>query len=202
MTIEDFTSAVRSRAEGRYDVQTASAEIDEWLFRSPESLSQRQVIRLRRLVTTESRWRTLLVTRVQRPQDVSMAIRWSAEVRDTLTEPGTSDLYLFLLGEDIHRNIGADIEANDLFCRKFVLREGETAEMLLDRTFLSRPFSQRDGLEFNDPLHHAMSQTALHHPWFSSEIQEMWRQALLSGKQGNEIADFLLFNISEGKDLG
>jgi hypothetical protein len=197
MSIEQFLAAVQSRAEGRFELQTAGAEIDALQALAPEQLTNRQVIRLCRIGNERAGWRTLLIATLASTSDLTTANRWAAEARDSLPEPGTADLYLFLLTDAIVDNVGADIEASELFCRKFVLRQNESAEELLDRTFLTRLFSQTAGVSFTDPLQAALSQTAEHHLWFSVRQQEAWRGALLSGKPGSDIVDDLLAQVSD-----
>jgi hypothetical protein len=120
-------------------------------------------------------------------------------VRDSLSEPETADLYLFLLTDRISRNVGADIEASELFCRKFVTRQDESPEELLDRTFLTQLFTQTEVVAFADPLQTALSQTSERHPWFAAQQQGAWRGALLSGKSGSEIVEDLLAQVPGGE---
>lgn len=197
MLIEQFLEAVQSRAVGRFELQTAGAEIDALQALGSAQLTHRQVVRLRRTGTERAGWRTLLITALDSASNLTAANRWAAEVRDSLPEPGTADLYLFLLADGISDNVGADIEASELFCRKFVMRQKESAEELLDRTFLTRVFSQTEGVSFTDPLQAALSQTADRHPWFSARQREAWRGALLSGKPGSDIVDDLLAQVSD-----
>lgn len=195
MPFNQFLEAVRSRTEDRFELQTTGSEVDMLHSLASELLTNRKVIRLRRPGNENSGWRTFLVVALESSEHIPTANRWAAEVRDSLLDPETADLYLFLLVDGITVNVSLDIEASELFCRKFVIRQDESVEELLNRTFLTQIFSHLEGVTFTDPLQTALFQTGGRHAWFSDQCQVAWRSSILSGKSGSDIAEDLLSHI-------
>lgn len=58
-------------------------------------------------------------------EKIQGAFRWAADVRDTLAEPQTADLYMFMLIDGVASEDAARLETDDRFCRKVVVREGK-----------------------------------------------------------------------------
>lgn len=195
MSFKQFLETVRSRAEGRFELQTTGSEVDMLHSLASELLTNRNVIRLRRYGNENAGWRTFLVVSLESSEHIPTANRWAAEVRDSLLDPETADLYMFLLVGGISVNVSSDIEASELFCRKFVIRQNESVEELLNRTFLTQVFSHLEDVKFADPLQTALSQTGDRHAWFSNQCQDVWRSSILSGKSGSDIAEDLLSHV-------
>lgn len=186
LTINEMMAAIVARAEGRYDVSCIESD----LLSLSSDASKSGVCRLRRL-SAGAGWRTILIsTLVFDPASLQAARRWAADVRDVLPEPQTADLYMFLLIEDIPKEEAARIETDDRFCRKVVLRTSETANDFLDRTFLATLSPTGESGIIGDPLLAALAAMADKHPWTETQLP-VWRELLLSGKSGSEVAQEL-----------
>lgn len=150
------------------------------------------VILLRRVNSRALGYRTILVACVDSIHIVSDALYWAANVRDSLPEPCTADLYLFLEIKNISIDECNRIEADDQYCRKFIKKPDETTVDFIQRTFLVLPLRQKNKFEVKDPISVALQQTAKQYPAFVLEEQEYWYQELLSNKKGEELAEKLL----------
>jgi hypothetical protein len=201
MGSEQFSEAIQARTEGRYIVQVVGPENEELLALAPELLLDRQVVRLRRNGREKAGWRTVLIATLGSEAELPIATRWAAEVRDSLLEPETADLYMIISVDGLSDNVVASIEANEQFCRKFVPRLGECIENLLDRTFLGPMISKSEGEALIDPLIASLSITSERHKWLGAYRQESWHKALLSGKTGSDLFDLLLREVPVGGDI-
>lgn len=188
LTIPEMVTAISKRAEGRYVVSLSetfqlglsSIEIDS------------TTVQLKRLNQEGAGWRTVLIAAF--PCDsahIQGAFRWAADVRDMLAEPQTADLYMFMLIEGIASEDAARLETDDRFCRKVVVREQEDVDSFLDRSFLATlsPASSSDSI--SDPLLASLGSLGLAHSWVVPHL-ETWRELLLSGKSGGDIAEDLM----------
>lgn len=158
-----------------------------------------RVLFVRRAGGNYSGYRTILVTHSDTLQASGAALHWAASVRDILPEPATADIYLFMHIEMASMDDCLRLEADDQYCRKYVKRPDENGEEFLKRTFLAAPVDPRRMGEMSDPLSASLSQTAKVHGWFSPEEQKHWRQSLMSGVTGQELAALIL-NNSYGAD--
>lgn len=186
MLIDTMIAAINARAQGRFVVTSDRGD----LLPSSIDPSKAGVCRLQR-VGSSSGWRTILVATLDFTSEaVQSAVRWAASVRDQLPEPETADLYMFLMIDDIPSEEAARIETDDRFCRKVVLRSDEQANDLLDRTFLAALTPDGQTGNIGDPLHTALASLAAKHPWTGNHLLA-WRELLLSGKTGSELAQAL-----------
>ena len=183
MTLEDLMTAINQRAEGRYDVQVADAiELSEVNYPSV-------ILRLKRCGSANAGWRTILLIRL--PSDsLQAAHRWSADIRDILPEPETSDLYMFMLIGDISNNEAARIETDDRFCRKVVARQSEDTLDFLDRTFLAALDPPGSLETLSDPLASAFKKMAESHPWTGQHMLA-WKAELLSPNNGGDVVQLM-----------
>jgi hypothetical protein len=148
-------------------------------------------IQLKRVNREGAGWRTVLITAFS--YDLAQtqgAFRWAADVRDTLAEPQTADLYMFMLIEGIASEDAARLETDDRFCRKVVVREGEDTDSFLDRSFLATLSPSGSSDSISDPLLASLGSLGLAHSWVVPHL-ETWRELLLSGKSGSEVAEAL-----------
>ncbi|UVM19163.1 hypothetical protein LOY42_12945 [Pseudomonas sp. B21-023] len=185
--ISELVSAVRQRAEGRYDVSPPES-VD---LASPLAEIEFQTIQLKRVNQNTAGWRTVLIAAFPfEPVSIQGAFRWAADVRDMLPEPQTADLYMFLLIDGIASEDAARLETDDRFCRKVVARQEEDVSSFLDRSFLAAlaPAGTSDGI--TDPLLAALDSLKKSHSWVEPHLPE-WHGLLLSGMAGAEIADAL-----------
>ncbi|MEE4888672.1 ABC-three component system middle component 1 [Pseudomonas alliivorans] len=187
LTIDEVVAAILSRAEDRYEVYFPNATEVAASWTDINSIA----IQLKRVNREGAGWRTVLITAFSYDvAKVQGAFRWAADVRDNLAEPQTADLYMFMLIEGVTSEDAARLETDDRFCRKVVVREGEIAGSFLDRSFLAT-LSPSGSLEsISDPLLASMGTLGLTHSWVLPHL-EAWRELLLSGQSGSDVADAL-----------
>jgi len=183
MTLEDLTAAISQRAENRYQVQVAEA------FELPEADYPSIILRLKRQRNTNAGWRTVLLIELP-SSSLQVAYQWSADVRDVLPEPETSDLYMFMLIGDISDNEAARIETDDRFCRKVVPRQSEVALNFLDRTFLAALDPPGNVETLSDPLVSAFKAMVKTHPWTGRHMVA-WKAELLSTANGGDVVQIM-----------
>jgi hypothetical protein len=185
-TVNEIIAAIAARAEGRYEVSCTEDELLS-LFTDAGNAG---VCRLRRL-NADAGWRTILISSLAFESASIQAVRrWAADVRDVLPEPQTADLYMFLVIEGIPGEEASRIETDDRFCRKVVLRASESVNDFLDRTFLATLSPVGESGAIGDPLLAALFAMAGKHPWTEPQLS-VWRELLVSGKSGSEVAQYL-----------
>jgi hypothetical protein len=187
LTIDEVVAAIFSRAEDRYEVSFPdSADVA-----APWADINSIAIQLKRVNREGAGWRTVLITAFSYDlAQIQGAFRWAADVRDTLAEPQTADLYMFMLIEGIASEDAARLETDDRFCRKVVVREGEDTDSFLDRSFLATLSPSGSSDSISDPLLASLGSLGLAHSWVVPHL-ETWRELLLSGKSGSEVAEAL-----------
>ncbi|WP_024951142.1 ABC-three component system middle component 1 [Cobetia crustatorum] len=187
LKISEMTEAILKRAEGRYEVNIP----DTFGFALPPNDVDSATVQLKRIGNEGAGWRTVLIAAF--PFDlakIQSAFRWGADIRDLLPEPQIADLYMFMLIESISQEDAARLEADDRFCRKIVAREPEDVDSFLDRSFLAilSPIGRSDTI--SDPLLASLSSLGREHSWVVPHL-DTWRELLLSGKSGGDIAEDL-----------
>lgn len=183
--IEVVKDAIQVRAQGRFIFDSTDSELK--LFSKIENIDVCKIRRDR----AESGWRTILLAGVDYSSErIQAALHWAASVREQLPEPETSDLYMFLIVDGIEAEEAARIETDDRFCRKVVKRPSETELEMLDRTFLAALTPYGDTGEIGDPLQTALMSLSDKYPW-TTPLLPKWRELLLSGKSGSELAKSL-----------
>lgn len=187
LTIPEMVAAISKRAEGRYEVSLSNMFEMASL---PIEIDSAQV-QLKRFNQQGAGWRTVLIAAF--PFDLAKiqgAFRWAADVRDMLAEPQTADLYLFMLIESIASEDAARLETDDRFCRKIVVREQEDVGSFLDRSFLATLSPAGSSNSIGDPLLASLDSLGLTHSWVVPHL-DTWRELLLSGQSGADIAKAL-----------
>ena len=187
LTILEITEAISKRAEGRYEVSLS----ETFEFALPPNEIDSATVQLKRINREGAGWRTVLIAAF--PFDLAKiqgAFRWAADVRDLLAEPQTADLYMFMLIDGLTSEDAARLEADDRFCRKIVAREQEDVDSFLDRSFLAAlsPVGSSDTI--SDPLLASLGSLGQAHSWVVPHL-DTWRELLLSGKTGVDIAEDL-----------
>lgn len=183
MTLEDLTTAINQRAENRYQVQVADAT------ELPDVDHPSTILRLKRQRSAHAGSRTILLIELP-TSSLQAAYQWSADVRDVLPEPETSDLYMFMLIRDVSDNEAARIETDDRFCRKVVARQFEEALDFLDRTFLAALNPAGNAETLSDPLVSAFKAMVISHPWTGRHMSA-WKAKLLSTANGGDVVQVL-----------
>ncbi|BBO56429.1 ABC-three component system middle component 1 [Cobetia sp. AM6] len=187
MTIQGVIAAIAKRVEGRYEEPVINQE----LFCFPDPGVEFETCRLKRINRPNAGFKTILIVDLSyESSSLQAAFRLAADVRDILPEPETADLYMFMLIRKIPFEDATRIETDDRFCRKVVAKESEKVDELLDRTFLSSLSLTTISEGLNDPLLAALASLGDTHPWTLRHL-DSWRNSLLSGKNGSEIADEL-----------
>ena len=185
--ITETVSAIRLRAEGRYEVSPSETA----RLASPAAEIDYQIVQLKRINRVGAGWRTLLIAGFPfDPLNIQRAFQWAADVRDMLPEPQTADLYMYLLVNGIASEDAARLETDDRFCRKVVAREQESISSFLDRSFLAdlAPAGSSEGI--TDPLLAALESLKKAQSWVEPYLPE-WHGLLLSGMTGADIVEAL-----------
>ena len=187
LTIPEMVAAISKRAEDRYEVSLS----DSFESALPSNDIDSTTVQLKRINREGAGWRTVLIAAF--PFDLAKvqgAFRWAADVRDMLAEPQTADLYMFMLIEGIASEDAARLETDDRFCRKVVVREQENLDSFLDRTFLATLSPAGSSDNISDPVLTSLNSLSFARPWVEPYL-ETWRELLLSGQSGVDIADAL-----------
>lgn len=187
LTISEMVAAIAKRAEGRYEILLSK----NFELASPSTEFESTTVQLKRVNQEGAGWRTVLIAAF--PFDsakIQGAFRWAADVRDMLVEPQTADLYMFMLIEGIASEDAARLETDDRFCRKIVVREQEDVSSFLDRSFLATLSPAGSANAISDPVLASLNSLAIAHSWVVPHL-EVWRELLLSGRSGSDIAEAL-----------
>ena len=186
LKIQEMLEAISNRAQGRYEVRDpVSVELP-----LPSTGFTTVAVQLKRVNREGAGWRTVLIAALTDGEAIQEAFRWAADVRDMLPEPQTADLYMFMLIEGVASEDAARLETDDRFCRKVVAREGEKMDSFLDRSFLASLSLPGDFDSISDPLSAALNALVGAHSWVKPH-QDNWRELLLYGGSGAEIAEAL-----------
>jgi hypothetical protein len=192
VTLEELATAIAQRAERRYEVRL----LDEDELPGVEHFSC--IVRLKRAGIEKAGWRTVLMVEVP-SWAIKSAHQWAANVRDMLPEPETSDLYMFMVVDEVANDEVTRIETDDRFCRKFVARPSETALEFLDRTFLASLEPPGNAESLSDPLVSALKTLTSKLTWTESLVPA-WRSELLSSTSGADVVKALRESMAEIKD--
>ena len=201
MNTLSYVQTIIDAANMRFDAETESDVISKIISVGCEDIYQKSVVRLRRASSEKSGFRTILIAEIESNQ-LTIASRWAANVRDILAEPEISDLYLIIVSSGITSEQAMKAEADEQFCRKFVSRPDEDFSELLERTFLSSiSFDERKDV-LTDPLDLAFEKTRLENPCFSEDASDNWKREFLSGKTGRDLVEAIIGSaeINKGED--
>ncbi|MCS4281582.1 ABC-three component system middle component 1 [Stenotrophomonas rhizophila] len=191
--LDAIAAAIETRAQGRFSIESPEELFSEV---SSNELNDCRIVRLRRNVPGAGA-RTMIVARVENhPKAIQAAMRFAANIRELLPEPEASDVYMILVIDQGTDDMAARIETDDRFCRKIVLRPGEDAYALLDRTFLAGTSSAGGTAGIADPFRVALSDLVETHPWVAGHL-DAWRQLILSQEANSDIAQSLLATARE-----
>jgi len=195
--IDEIATAIEIRAQERFEV---SRDMNVM----PDVTSQEgalHVLRLQR-VGKKTGTRTILVVQAENEREsLREAFMVAADARDSLPEPEASDLYMIMAISGVSDQDAARIETDDRFCRKYVLRVGESVYSLLDRSFLVSGQAESQVSAISDPFRVALAAVADAHPWVKDHL-DSWRGVLLSGYSNVELVDSLLETAKESGNYG
>lgn len=195
MKLKDIESEILKILESFYIIQQGELT-EELLSYAPDELIHKKVIRIQRnnknTKFKTDNWKTLLIVELEDQSNLKMALDWVVLVKESLLDPQTADIYLFLtFSSDVSIEECLRIESTEQFCRKYVLLPEEDAFEFVNRTFLQRLVNSTDTIDGKDPLESAFSKTSKKYNWLTSEMQKRWKSAF-SDLSGSELIDALL----------
>lgn len=191
MSWENLQAAVLELAESRF--LHTELERSNYLYHlAQEDDFPRSVVTLKKRTANSGGNKTLLLAHFSSLDQIGLGAKWAADVRDALPEPEASDLYLFLSVNGLSDGECSRLEADEQFCRKYVLRPSETDLSLVLRTFLGPLEVGDDEVSVADPVVTAMRSTAKEHEWLDSSMQEYWKELFLSTHESAVIASLLI----------
>lgn len=196
MKTHEIEVQIRLRAESRFDVT-----VDETLALLAETgLVDVSALKVRRMGSPKSGGRTILLAAIDDINEWKLVSRWSAQVRDVLPEPETSDLYLFLLANRFSTHNRSLIESDEQFCRKYVAGSVDELPEMLDRTFMASLSPRKDGGGITDPITAAFQATQHKHAWLTDTFQQHWLSTFLTEKPGKDLVPQIIENIAQKMD--
>jgi len=195
MKLKDIESEILKILDSFYVIQ--QDELTEVLLSyAPDELIHKKVIRIQRnnknTKFKTDNWKTLLIVELEDQSNLKLALDWVVLVKESLLDPQTADIYLFLtFSSAVSIEECLRIESTEQFCRKYVLLPEEDVSEFVNRTFLQRLVNSTDTIEGKDPLESAFSKTSEKHNWLTSEMQKRWKSAF-SDLSGSELIAALL----------
>lgn len=197
MKTSKIKALIKSRTQNRFDVS-----VDESLaVLAGPSLTDIHALKVRRAAKPDTSGRTILLAAIDKIEDWNLVASWTAQVRDMLPEPETSDLYLILLAEGFSQHNLSRLEADEQFCRKYVASNIDDIPLLLDRTFMASLSTSETGTAIVDPVTAAFLATQTKHPWLTNTLQEQWLKTFLSDKTGKDLVPEIIENVAPKMDL-
>ncbi|WP_238085392.1 MULTISPECIES: ABC-three component system middle component 1 [Pseudescherichia] len=187
----EMEAQIRERAQSRFRVF-----LDKSLtILAEQPLSDITALKVQRSIKPSSSSRTILLAAIDKIEDWKIVVRWTAQVRDMLPEPETSDLYLILLAQGFSAHNRSRIEADEQFCRKYVTSSLDEMPQLLDRTFLASLSASDIGTKIVDPVTAAFIATKTNHSWLTNSLQDRWLKTFLSEKAGKDLVPDIIDNV-------
>ena len=127
MTFEQFANHIKENIQARFHMERPNVIQTEMLDLTPQGIANKEVFRFCRPISSNVSnqfWKTLLVTGID-PDQIRDVLQWAALCKELLLDPETSDVYLFIIWSGENNPSIEEclrIEANEDFCRKFVLK--------------------------------------------------------------------------------
>lgn len=198
LTLANLVAGINEKAKEKYVLRTEGEDIDQWMSYCPDNKDDYAIIRLKRHNNRSEFWKTILIAFVAEPDFFQSAFNWIASIKDELLDPETADLYFIgaVTASEVSIEFCTNIETKEQFCRKYILRPGETMQALMDRTFLATLDGSKLSTEIADPLFTAINQTGLRINTFTAGQQTHWRNVLLNGKTGADLIDDLFQQLT------
>ena len=203
MKIEEFYRAIIESIKDQFHIENSNDYSKELLDLVGDELPQKKLIRIQRVTDVSkkliSTWKTILIVELESKEKLKCALQWVALVKESLLDPETADLYLFIFFEkdEISLEHSLWIELTEQFCRKYVQRPDETAEQLIDRSFLRKIEGSSKKTIDIDPLYNALSLTSSSFEWFTKEEQKKWKNVFLSAYIGSDLVEKLITENEE-----
>jgi len=200
--LSKFVKVIAELAKDKYQIDSTGVFVEKILSLAPKQLEDKRVIRLQRISTGSNNWRTFLMAVLDSQDEVNLVLQWAADTKDELLDPESADLYLIAAIKDSNFSVDQciNIESGEQFCRKYILRPGETESDLVNRTFLGSLKGEVTKEEISDPLLGALARAGSEKEWFNAAEQAHWHEAFLSGKTGAELVDLLFADVKSEKE--
>lgn len=201
MELDDIIDFVKSVASPSFE--TTDLPITEWPEENQvDNPFDKRVMGLKRKVFPNSQNRIILLVKLTDTNQVNSALRWTAQFKQNLFDPQSSDLYLFVFsdGNVFEENYRLDIEASETICRKYVYSPNETYQDFFHRSFLGPISTPQSQNSISDPLKKALFNTSLNNKWLTPELLDTWQKFLLSNLTGLELAETLLKDIQSSEN--
>ena len=176
MKIEEFYRAIIESIKDQFLLENSNDYSKELLDLVGDELPQKKLMRIQRVTDVSkkliSTWKTILIVELESKEKLKHALQWVALVKESLLDPETADLYLFIFFEkdEISLEYSLWIELTEQFCRKYVQRPYETTEQLIDRSFLRKIEGSSKKTIDIDPLNNALSLTSSNFEWFTKVL--------------------------------
>ena len=190
MNLDELISALSENAKDRFQIESPNDYSRIFLELTKDRLYQKKILRIQRIINSSdnkiSTWKTLLFVELEKVEELKYALEWAALVKDSLLDPETADLYLFIIFENDVLNLERSlrIETSEQYCRKYVQRPNETVDELIERTFLGKIEGGKQSLLTTDPVNNALILTGNKSEWFTKEEQNNWKEIFLSSYTG------------------
>ena len=203
MKIEKFSTTIIDIIKDRFQIEDFNGYSNELLKLAGDEFSKKKLMRIQRIVDDGEKrlntWKTLIIVEVENKDKIKHTLEWAALVKDSLLDPETADLYLFIFfkKDDISLEHSLRIELTEQFCRKYVQRPDETEEQLIDRSFLRKIEGSSKKTIDIDPLNNALSLTSSSFEWFTKEEQKKWKNVFLSAYIGSDLLEKLITENEE-----
>lgn len=198
MKFDNIKGEIYDMISDRFQFENNVDFENELLSLADENLKYKGILRIKRLSVKVDSWKTLVLVEIESygEKDIKVelrkAIRWIANIKESLLGVESTDLYLLLaFNSDVCVEECLRIESTEQLCRKYVLMPNEDISEFLNRTFLQKLVNGSDNIDGEDPLERAFSETAVKYSWLTSEIQIKWKKAFLE-LSGIELFDALL----------
>ncbi len=163
---------------------------------APSELKQRSVVRFRRSEREAAGWRTVLIARVPGPSRLRFATQWAAEVRSSLGEPEGADLYLIVISRRLSEKDIAIYEAEESFCRRFLIEDNGDFDSLIDRTFLAGRYEVNEVDRLSNPINAALEMTSHELGISQADLDELAR-SFKESESGADAARKLMYGADE-----
>jgi len=205
MTFEEFVAHINKSIEARFIVEDQSDIRTEIFILAPENIIDKQVLRFCRQQPADllpHYMKTLLMVNISQ-NNLKDVLQWVALSKEVLLDPETADIYLFIMWKgEITPSIEEclRIEANEDFCRKFVLRPNETNQSFVERTFITKVDAPSPLDLGQDPLIASFSVLEQEFTWFNNDEKIKWREAFSSGASSFDLFNTLINNKSESNE--
>lgn len=197
-SVQQLVAGITSFVGDDYEVCSGEDILTRILSLCPIAIEEKAVVRVRRSGANSSRPRTVILAALKQSEHVKLFLSWCASTRETLTDPEASDLYgmVIALYTPFTLDDCLSFEASETYCRKYMVRPGETIEGVLSRSFFAPISDTRIMSELSDPLLAALNNTSAVHDWFDNTERERWRSAFLSGETGSELIENLFEDLN------